>query len=581
LTNTDALLPPDEGAGTKSSPGEVVRSHQDRERLLLFLTARLINCRFEKIDEAIQDAMKAIGEYLRIEKIALYTFTDVTRERVDTSHSWFAEGLGTKPRILNGLELEGFPWLKEKLHRLDYISIPRVAGFPEEARTEKKLCEAMGIQSVLMVPLVHDGSLAGVLSVSTLTRETPWPEETTLLLRAAGEVVAAVLERKRRDTALRQRREEFLTLFDMTPIPTVVVDSHSRIHRANAAAQKFLSQPEAAIIGKNVGAAFRCRQGGESKDERGRCPECASCALYQAIQETLRTHVGLYGVETDLEIQLADDFEWRSIQSSTAFLETKGSARVIISLQDIAERRRAEESIQRTLSLLRATLESTADGILVVDSSGKIVTYNERFLEMWQIPREIMAPRDDKEVLAFVLGQLKDPQQFLGRVQEIYAAPEEESTDLIEFTDSRVFERFSMPQRLEDVPVGRVWNFRDVTDRRRWEEVLVTSSRQWWSTFNAMQEPVFLLDTHGKIVQCNKATAELLGKSRDEIIGRTCWELVHSSSTPIENCPVMQSIQSGRRETLTLQISKRRFEVIADPVFDEQKNCRGHRPYLL
>jgi PAS domain S-box-containing protein len=136
--------------------------------------------------------------------------------------------------------------------------------------------------------------------------------------------------------------------------------------------------------------------------------------------------------------------------------------------------RRLEESLSR----LQSTLESTADGILVVDSSGGIVEFNQRFLELWRIPAEIAVAADDDRALAFVLEQLADPDAFLAKVQELYANPKADSFDVIEFRDGRVFERYSQPLRLGGVCAGRVWSFRDVTERRKAEAALRSSEHR-------------------------------------------------------------------------------------------------------
>ena len=123
----------------------------------------------------------------------------------------------------------------------------------------------------------------------------------------------------------------------------------------------------------------------------------------------------------------------------------------------------------RSLSLLRATLESTADGILVVDLSGAVVGHNQKFLDMWGIPAEVVATRDDARLIDSVLGMLRDPEGFTAKIRRLYQEPDAVSFDVLEFHDGRVFERYSQPRKVEGTTVGRVWSFHDVSERRRAE----------------------------------------------------------------------------------------------------------------
>jgi PAS domain S-box-containing protein len=135
---------------------------------------------------------------------------------------------------------------------------------------------------------------------------------------------------------------------------------------------------------------------------------------------------------------------------------------------DVTERKRAETALQQSLSMLQATLESTFDAILVVEKDGARITgYNQRFAELMHIPLNLLTTGDDLPVLQHVTRQLKDPEAFLARVRWLYAHPEEESFDVLELADGRTLERLSRPQRVEGRPVGRVWSFRDITERKR------------------------------------------------------------------------------------------------------------------
>jgi light-regulated signal transduction histidine kinase (bacteriophytochrome) len=137
---------------------------------------------------------------------------------------------------------------------------------------------------------------------------------------------------------------------------------------------------------------------------------------------------------------------------------------------DITERKAAEVELAQSHSLLSAALESTADGILVVDVNGAPTRFNQKFLELWQIPASIAAEKDDRLLLQFVLDQLEDPAGFLVKVEELYGEPDASSRDELRFRDGRVFERYSQPQRLGDTNAGRFWSFRDVTERKRAED---------------------------------------------------------------------------------------------------------------
>ena len=150
---------------------------------------------------------------------------------------------------------------------------------------------------------------------------------------------------------------------------------------------------------------------------------------------------------------------------------------IVCVARDVTEHKRADEDLRQLLSLQQATLDSTADGILAVNSAGRITTFNTRFEEMWRFPANILTSLTDQQALKFVTDQLKDPKAFLDQVQQLYDRPEKESFDVLEFKDGRVFERYSKPQRIGHQPVGRVWSFRDVTESKRTEEVLIKNDQ--------------------------------------------------------------------------------------------------------
>lgn len=138
---------------------------------------------------------------------------------------------------------------------------------------------------------------------------------------------------------------------------------------------------------------------------------------------------------------------------------------------EISERTQAVEDKEQSQSLLRAALESTADGILVVTREGNWSSFNQKFVEMWKIPNSIRESGDDKAALDYVFNSIANPEKFLAIVKELYDNPERHSFDTIELKDGRFFERYSHPQLLENEVVGRVWSFRDITERKRADQI--------------------------------------------------------------------------------------------------------------
>jgi len=136
---------------------------------------------------------------------------------------------------------------------------------------------------------------------------------------------------------------------------------------------------------------------------------------------------------------------------------------------DVTERREARESLKESLSLLQATLDSTWDGILVVDQEGRITIYNHRFIEMWQIPEDVMTRRNISVLVELAMSQLKDPDGFKARANAINQDPEGRCEDILEFKDGRVFELYTQPEKVGDNIIGRVWCFHDATARKRAE----------------------------------------------------------------------------------------------------------------
>lgn len=145
---------------------------------------------------------------------------------------------------------------------------------------------------------------------------------------------------------------------------------------------------------------------------------------------------------------------------------------VVVTIHDVARRVEAEQQVRAANSLLSATLDATAEGVLVLDQDGRITMCNERFVEMWNLGDAFIDVDGEDWSLRHIVGRLRDPEEFLARVLELQRNPELETHEVVEFTDGRVLERDSRPRRIGAEVVGRVWSFRDITAHRMLQKEL-------------------------------------------------------------------------------------------------------------
>ena len=180
-----------------------------------------------------------------------------------------------------------------------------------------------------------------------------------------------------------------------------------------------------------------------------------------------------YREEVDEAIRSANVDVQERVEARTSELAKRNAALLI----ENQTRRQTEKRLQQAVSLLNATLDATADGILVVSTEGRVSSCNGKFLQMWNIQSEPAIGQRDEDLLAQALPQLQDSTEFLTKVRELYSSPEATSFDVLHLKEGRIFERYSHPQRIDEHVVGRVWSFRDVTQARHLEQELRQSQK--------------------------------------------------------------------------------------------------------
>ena len=271
-----------------------------------------------------------------------------------------------------------------------------------------------------------------------------------------------------------------------------------------------------------------------------------------ALTATLKGESEFY----DVEHQVARDdgtMIWIHSQGRVSVRDAKGRAvRATGTNQDINARKLAELQLARGAAITRATLDSTADGILVVAGNRDILLFNPRLLEMLKIPGD-MAGATRQKWGDIVVSQVKDPEGYSQRVLALYEAPATESFDMLEFSDGRMFERYGRPLALQGAATGRVWSFRDVTQRHLADAEIKRAKEAAEAANSAKSE---FLDTmsheirtplNGVLGMTNMLLAESLAPQQRRYV-----ELAHSSAQSllglINDLLDLGKIESGRME---------------------------------
>ena len=321
-----------------------------------------------------------------------------------------------------------------------------------------ELASAFHLRNLVSVPVLNRaGLLLGCLEIHNTEnqRSIEATDLTMLELLAAGAAVA--IENARAMEAVRQAESRYRRLAESVTDLIWSVDFDLRFTDLTPSSALLLGWAPEEMIGRSIfdflapESAAQIRQVVAQKLKKERLASKGASWSKLVEVEQVRKDGSRVWVEARVR-QLLDD------RGSPV-----GFAGVT---RDITERRQTQAELQRLLAQHGATLESITDGVLVVDSQGKMIGFNQKFIHMWRIPKTVMESREDEKALEAVLSQLRNPQSFLDKVRELYGS-EAESHDYLEFKDGRVFERFSSPHRVAGEASGRVWSFRDVTEARR------------------------------------------------------------------------------------------------------------------
>jgi PAS domain S-box-containing protein len=213
---------------------------------------------------------------------------------------------------------------------------------------------------------------------------------------------------------------------------------------------------------------------------------------------------------------------------------------------DISEQLESQALLEYRKKLLEAHDEASFDGLMLVDAKGKILSFNKRFIEIWNMPQHIVDAQDDEAALDFAMTQLVNPQQFIEKVKYLYEHPTETSTDLLEYKDGKIIERHGYPVVTEDGSYyAWSWTFRDITFQFKAEKALKESEEKFRLLADSMPQHIWTSDTEGNLNYFNQSVFDYSGLTLEKINKDGWLQIVHPDEREENAKKWIHSVQTG------------------------------------
>jgi len=311
--------------------------------------------------------------------------------------------------------------------------------------------------------------------------------------------------RKKSEENLRQSELRLRTIFETSSAGIIIVDTNGRISQANKCMAEMFACPLESMIGTPYPVFIHPDERQDGMD------------IMQAMLENRSD-----SVFTERHYLRADGSDFWGYINGRRMVGSNGELIGLLGIiSDISDRKRVEDDLRWKTAILEAQVETSLDGILVVDRQGQRILTNQRLLNMWNVPEEVRNEKDDEALLQYVVGKTKNPEKFLARVNYLYGHPEETSQDEIEFKDGMVLDRYSSPVVDRDGNYyGRIWIFHDITKYRRAEEALRESEQRLADIIDFLPDATFAVDRKGRVIAWNRAIEEMTGVPKAEMMGK-------------------------------------------------------------
>ena len=447
---------------TKRLADEVIQ----RDRLLHAITEGAASLmKAGSIDDGLPGVLGVLGEILAVDRFLMMSFNANPEVPPRLCHMWQTPGIRDSfeaqlmPQVWASVREAVLAW-RVQLAAGKLVSA-QLAGSEGPLRA---LLESAHSKSTLLVPIFVDGALWGNLGVDACTVAREWNASERDTLAIFARLAGSMIQRDESRLRLEHSEGRMRQLNEVAQDAIITINGEGGIKTWNAGAERTLGYGAAEAIGKQVHELLAPARFRSTSDP--------------ALQLFAKTGTGAaLGKTTELLARRKDGAEI-AIELSLSGARVGSDWEAIGILRDVTERKQSAAQLAFANLLLKTQMEASLDGTLIVDANLKIITCNLRFAEMWKIPSAVVESGNDRAALAIVAAAVTNPEQFVARVQYLYAHAGEDSQDELKLSDGRFVDRYTVtlysPNREY---LGRAWFFRDVTLRKQTEALALRMAR--------------------------------------------------------------------------------------------------------
>ncbi|MDP2217117.1 MAG: PAS domain S-box protein [Methanolobus sp.] len=461
------------------------------QELVAGISARFVSVRNERLNDTVDNALRMCGSFFGIDRCCIYLFSD-DGKTMSMAHEWCAPGTTSLMAHIQSFPVDSLPWLAKRIFDLEPLHIPDTEGLPPEADAEKEEFRKCSTRSVLNVPMENSGNAIGMIGFETVWKKHTWSHEQISLLGVVAGIITSAFERKREDEELRKREMQLSNAQKIGHMGSWEFDLNTGTVQASEEALKIY--------------------GVEDKPFTIAEAQKVPLAEYrELLDKALKDLVdGKRSYDVKFRIARQNDAQIRDIHSVAEYNSQRNT--VIGTIQDITERKLAEEKLAEEAVWRRLLIEQSRDGAVIVDMNGKVYEANRKYAQMLgYTPEEVL------ELHIWDWDKQWTREQLLDILQDVRSTEEYFLTRHTRKDGSLIDVEISSCEVMRS---GRRLVFcacRDISDRVRTQEALRESEKNYREIFNSTNEDIFIHDiTTRKIIDVNEAMLKMYGYSSKE-----------------------------------------------------------------